>query len=157
MWADDFHHVVRVMPDRRHREVDYKSYEGTAEELAATLEHGWLFEPEASAVAVVANQQRRRTCFRSNSFSALQITIKPAITPFGARLNHHRPSDGVSRSLGVALSGAFHPLFSWVRVGGLARLPCYRSRQPALATYVTEGRREEFRGARRISRSDGAR
>lgn len=46
IWADDFHHVVRVMLTGM-REGYYCAYEGTVAELAATLEHGWLFEGSA--------------------------------------------------------------------------------------------------------------
>ena len=46
IWSDDFHHVVRVMLTGE-EEGYYRSYAGTLEELAATLEHGWLFEGES--------------------------------------------------------------------------------------------------------------
>ncbi len=41
-WADDFHHVVRVMLTGE-RESYYENFEGTAAELAQTLTHGWLY------------------------------------------------------------------------------------------------------------------
>ncbi len=41
-WADDFHHVVRVMLTGE-RESYYGNFTGSAEELAETLKHGWLF------------------------------------------------------------------------------------------------------------------
>ena len=41
-WADDFHHVVRVMLTGV-REGYYANYDGTPEELAQTLTHGWLY------------------------------------------------------------------------------------------------------------------
>ncbi len=42
VWADDFHHVVRVMLTNE-RESYYANFEGTSAELAQTLTHGWLF------------------------------------------------------------------------------------------------------------------
>ena len=45
MWADDFHHVVRVMLTGA-REGYFRSYRGTIDELAATLDHGWLLAGE---------------------------------------------------------------------------------------------------------------
>jgi maltooligosyltrehalose trehalohydrolase len=41
-WADDFHHVVK-MSLRREAVAHFKSYQGTTQELAETIEHGWLF------------------------------------------------------------------------------------------------------------------
>lgn len=41
-WADDFHHVVRVMLSGE-REGYYRNFLGEPHELAQTLEHGWLF------------------------------------------------------------------------------------------------------------------
>ena len=41
-WADDFHHVVRVMLTGN-REGYYANFEGTTGELAQTLTHGWLY------------------------------------------------------------------------------------------------------------------
>src|SRR3954470_1060424 len=42
VWADDFHHVVRVMLTKE-RESYYANFEGTSDELAQTIAHGWLF------------------------------------------------------------------------------------------------------------------
>lgn len=41
-WADDFHHVIRVMLTRN-QEGYYANYEGTPHELVETLTHGWLY------------------------------------------------------------------------------------------------------------------
>ncbi|MDQ6655777.1 MAG: malto-oligosyltrehalose trehalohydrolase, partial [Verrucomicrobiota bacterium] len=46
VWADDFHHVVRVMLTGN-REGYYANYEGTSAELAQTLTHGWLYRGQA--------------------------------------------------------------------------------------------------------------
>ena len=134
MWADDFHHVVRVMLTGT-REGYYKSYEGTAEELAATLEHGWLFEGGSGSIAVVANQQQRRACFRSNSFSALRITIKSAIT-LSVRdsiISFHRRHFAQPRRCFVSCLS--RRLFSWVRSGRpRAHFSILPIMNPALAT-----------------------
>lgn len=41
-WADDFHHVVRVMLTGD-REGYFSNFRGTVEELAQTITHGWLY------------------------------------------------------------------------------------------------------------------
>src|SRR5439155_18142458 len=44
-WADDFHHVIRVMLTGE-RDGYYRAYEGTVDELAETLRDGWLLHGE---------------------------------------------------------------------------------------------------------------
>ena len=41
-WADDFHHGVRVSQDPS-GERYYEAFQGTAAEIAETIEHGWLY------------------------------------------------------------------------------------------------------------------
>ena len=157
MWADDFHHVVRVMLTGT-REGYYKSYEGTAEELAATLEHGWLFEGRKRAASRSwptssgGGPASGATHFlhyesRSNRQSRLRRAAQSS-----------RPTDGISRSLGVALSGAFHPAYlHGSGVGRLEPIPVfYRSRTPP---WPPRDRRATGRipRLRRFSRPDGAR
>ncbi|MFL6583669.1 MAG: malto-oligosyltrehalose trehalohydrolase [Chthoniobacterales bacterium] len=46
-WADDFHHVVRVMLTGDN-EGYFKNFRGTVDELAQTLSHGWLYRGQAT-------------------------------------------------------------------------------------------------------------
>ena len=48
IWADDFHHVVRVTLTGE-QEGYYRAYRGGAEELAATLRGGWLYQGQPAA------------------------------------------------------------------------------------------------------------
>jgi maltooligosyltrehalose trehalohydrolase len=47
VWADDFHHVVHAMASHE-RGGYYQDYAGTLDELARTINHGWLFEGQES-------------------------------------------------------------------------------------------------------------
>ena len=47
VWADDFHHVVHAMAGHDH-DGYYEDYAGTLDELARTINHGWLFEGQRS-------------------------------------------------------------------------------------------------------------
>lgn len=42
VWADDFHHILRVMLTGQ-RDGYFADFSGTAEELTETLNHGWLY------------------------------------------------------------------------------------------------------------------
>ena len=47
VWADDFHHVVHAMASHE-RSGYYQDYAGTLDELARTINRGWLFEGQES-------------------------------------------------------------------------------------------------------------
>ncbi len=47
LWADDFHHTVRVALTGE-RESYLRNFSGTAEELAETLTHGWYYRGQVS-------------------------------------------------------------------------------------------------------------
>lgn len=47
VWADDFHHVVHAQASQEHTGY-YEDYAGTLDELARTINHGWLFEGQRS-------------------------------------------------------------------------------------------------------------
>lgn len=47
VWADDFHHVVHAQASQEHTGY-YEDYTGTLDELARTINHGWLFEGQRS-------------------------------------------------------------------------------------------------------------
>jgi len=50
VWADDFHHVVRVRQTGE-RESYYQEFEGTEDELLETLQHGWFYRGQKLASA----------------------------------------------------------------------------------------------------------
>lgn len=50
VWADDFHHVVRV-GQTGEDEGYYGAYTGTSEELVDTLRHGWLYRGQVSPLS----------------------------------------------------------------------------------------------------------
>ena len=147
IWADDFHHVVRVMLTGT-REGYYKSYEGTAEELTATLEHGWLFEGE---------KRQRRGCGKPAAAAAdlLPEQFIFCITnhdqtgnhAFGARLNHVVSPAAFRAASALLCLMPFTPLFfmgqEWA---GSSPFQYFTDHEPKLGHLVTEGRSEEFRG-----------
>ncbi|HET6614623.1 MAG TPA: DUF3459 domain-containing protein, partial [Dehalococcoidia bacterium] len=47
VWADDFHHVVHTAASHEHSGY-YRDYDGTMDELARTINRGWLFEGQVS-------------------------------------------------------------------------------------------------------------
>jgi maltooligosyltrehalose trehalohydrolase len=146
IWADDFHHVVRVMLTGT-REGYYKSYEGTVEELAATLDHGWLFE---------GGKRKRRG--RGQPAAAADLLPEQFIFcitnhdqignhAFGARLNHIVSPAAFRAASALLCLVPFTPLIlmgqEWA---ASSSFQFFTDHEPKLGHLVTEGRREEFRG-----------
>jgi maltooligosyltrehalose trehalohydrolase len=146
IWADDFHHVVRVMLTGT-REGYYKSYEGTVEELAETLDHGWLFEGE-----------KRKRRGRGQPAAAADLLPEQFIFcitnhdqignhAFGARLNHIVSPAAFRAASALLCLVPFTPLIlmgqEWA---ASSPFQFFTDHEPKLGQLVTEGRREEFRG-----------
>ncbi len=49
-WADDFHHVIRVILTAE-REAYYRNFRGTLAEIAQTLTHGWLYRGQETLIS----------------------------------------------------------------------------------------------------------
>jgi maltooligosyltrehalose trehalohydrolase len=145
MWADDFHHVVRVMLTGT-REGYYKPYEGTAPELAATLEHGWLFEGRE-------RQRRGRDQPAATSVRPEQLIFcimnhdQIGNHAFGARLNHLVSPTAFRAASALLCLVPFTPLiFMGQEWAASSPFQYFTDHEPRLGQLVTEGRREEFRG-----------
>lgn len=146
IWADDFHHVVRVMLTGQD-EGYYRSYEGTVQELAATLEHGWLFEGETRA-----RQQHGQPAQAGElplEAFILCITNHDQIGnhAFGTRLNGLVSPAAFRAASALLCLVPYTPLLlmgqEWA-----ASTPFryFTDHEPQLGRRVTEGRRSEFRG-----------
>lgn len=145
-WADDFHHVVRVMLTGA-REGYYRSYEGTPDELAATLRDGWLLHGE---------ERERRSATGPNECAELPpeqfifcITNHDQIgnQAFGGRL-HQIVAPAAFRAASALLCLApYTPLiFMGQEWATSAPFQFFTDHEAELGRQVTEGRREEFSG-----------
>ena len=146
VWSDDFHHVVRVMLTGS-REGYYRSYEGTVEELAATLDHGWLFEG--------GKRERRR---RGQPAEAAELHPEQFIfcianhdqignQAFGQRLNEVTSPAAFRAASALLCLVPYTPLIlmgqEW---GASSPFQYFTDHAPHLGRLVTEGRRQEFSG-----------
>ena len=146
IWADDFHHVIRVSLTGV-REGYYRPYEGTAEELAATLEHGWLFEGNARA-RQDRGQPSEGGCLPPHSF-VFCITNHDQIGnhAFGLRLNEIVSPAAFRAASALLCLVPYTPLIlmgqEW---GASSPFQYFTDHEPGLGRRVTEGRRAEFSG-----------
>ncbi len=145
-WADDFHHVVRVMLTGT-REGYYRSYEGAPQELAATLRDGWLLHGE---------ERRRRDAISPNECTELGpeqfifcITNHDQIgnQAFGERLNQLvTPAAFRAASALLCLAPYTPMIFMGQEWATTAPFQFFTNHETELGRLVTAGRREEFRG-----------
>jgi maltooligosyltrehalose trehalohydrolase len=146
IWADDFHHVVRVMLTGA-REGYFKSYEGTADELSATLDHGWLLagaERERQLLghpgeAAELSPQRFVFCISNHDQIGNQA--------FGLRLSEMVSSAAFRAASALLCLIPYTPLILMGQEWG-ASTPFlfFTDHQPELGRKVTAGRRQEFGG-----------
>ena len=146
IWADDFHHVLRVMLTGT-REGYYKAYAGTPEELAATLDHGWLLAGE--------NRERQRL---HQPGEADEIEPKHFVIcisnhdqignqALGTRLNQAISGPAFRAASALLCLAPYTPLiFMGQEWAAATPFQFFTDHEPELGRRVTAGRREEFRG-----------
>ena len=146
IWADDFHHVIRVMLTGT-REGYYKSYEGTVDELAATLEQGWLFEGGKRRRLSLGQAAAALELFPERFIFCITNHDQTGNHAFGARLNHVVSPAAFRAASALLCLVPFTPLiFMGQEWAASSPFLYFTDHEPTLGHLVTEGRREEFRG-----------
>jgi maltooligosyltrehalose trehalohydrolase len=146
VWADDMHHVLRrlVAGDS---EGYYAAYEGTAAELARTLQQGWLYQGEYYG----PRREKRGTLTAGLSplrfVHCIQNHDQVGNRALGERLNHDVELDVYRAISALLLLSPYTPLL-WMGQEWAATSPfLYFTDHPEeLGRLVTEGRRQEFSG-----------
>jgi maltooligosyltrehalose trehalohydrolase len=144
VWADDFHHEVRVHT-AGDREGYYRDYTGTTTDLATTLRQGWFFTgqhseylqgPRGSAPVELAPPQFV-LCIQNHD----QIGNRAD----GRRL-HHEVDAATYRAITTLLLMARQTPLLFMGQEWAASSPFlyFTDHQEELGRRVTEGRREEF-------------
>ncbi|MGI8820564.1 MAG: malto-oligosyltrehalose trehalohydrolase [Chthoniobacterales bacterium] len=143
-WADDFHHVVRVMLTGE-REGYYANYAGTGAELARTIEQGWLFcgQPESSTGLPrggdPAGLQPPQFVYCISNHD--QVGNRA----FGERLGQAiSPAAYRAASALLCLVPQTPMLFMGQEWGASTPFQFFTDHNPELGRLVTEGRRREF-------------
>ena len=143
-WADDFHHVVRVMLTGN-REGYYANYEGTPHELAQTLTHGWLFRG-----------QRQTTTRRTRGGDPAGLRPPQFVycisnhdqtgnRAFGERLGHVISAAAYRAASALLCLVPQTPLlFMGQEWCASTPFQFFTDHNPELGKLVTEGRRKEF-------------
>ena len=144
IWSDDFHHVVRVMATGT-REGYYSVYKGNNEELAATLQQGWLLRGEKQARQELDHPSRADSMAAEQFVFCISNHDQIGNQALGLRLNHLISAPLYRAASALLCLAPYTPLF-FMGQEWAASTPFlfFTDHNAELGRKVTEGRRQEF-------------
>jgi maltooligosyltrehalose trehalohydrolase len=143
VWADDFHHVVRVQITKENE--GYMGYfKGTTEELSKTLREGWLFTGELQKDGI-----RRGTTGADiepeHFIHCISNHDQVGNRAFGERLNQSASPEAYRAASGLLLTTPYIPmLFMGQEWAASTPFLYFTDHHDELGRGVREGRRKEF-------------
>lgn len=145
VWADDFHHVVRV--SNTHENEGYLGdFEGTIDELVDTLQHGWHYRGK---LAKSANAVRGTECAHlppEHFVHCISNHDQTGNHAFGERLSHRiLPTARRAAEVLLCLSPYTPMLFMGQEWAASTPFMFFTDHNPDLGELIIKGRREEFR------------
>ncbi len=143
-WADDFHHVVRVMLTGS-REGYYANYEGTPGELAQTLTHGWLYRGQAQRTSGKARGGDPAELIPQQFVFCISNHDQVGNRALGERLSHVvSPAAYRAASALICVVPQTPMLFMGQEWAASTPFQFFTDHNAELGPLVTEGRRKEF-------------
>ena len=145
VWADDFHHVVRVLMTGE-RESYYANFEGNSAELAQTLAHGWLFRGQTQSETGEARGGDPTGLPASQFIYCISNHDQVGNRAFGERLSHSIPGAAYrAASALLCLVPQTPMIFMGQEWGASAPFQFFTDHNLELGKAITKGRRREFR------------
>jgi len=141
IWADDFHHEIRVALTNAHENY-YAHYDGSTASIAGAVNSGlMLTERQAGATPIDERDPASAFVF------CIQNHDQVGNRPFGDRLHHDISLDRYAVASTVLLTCPETPLFFMGQEFAASTPFLYFTDHPEeLGRLVTEGRRKEFSG-----------
>jgi len=144
VWADDFHHQLRVA-FAGDREGYFESYAGTAEEIAATLQKGWFYEGQVSPHHKRPRGTRAEPVSPPRFVHCIQNHDQVGNRAVGDRLGAKVSPAAFRAMSAILLLGPYTPLlFMGQEWNASTPFQYFTDHNPELGRLVTEGRRKEF-------------
>ena len=146
LWADDFHHTVRVALTGE-QEAYLKNFTGTGQELADTLANGWYYRGQATPLE---NKKRGTPCAHlpPHAFCyCISNHDQVGNRAFGERLSTASPPAGYRAASALLCLAPYTPLiFQGQEWAASTPFLYFTDHNEELGRLVTEGRRKEFAG-----------
>jgi maltooligosyltrehalose trehalohydrolase len=145
IWADDFHHVVRVLLAGDAHGY-YRDFAGTSEELVRTIRQGWLFTGERSIHLGECRGTDPSTIPMRCFVICLQNHDQIGNRALGERLHHQIDAAAWRAATTLLLTAPMTPLlFMGQEWAASSPFLYFTDLEPELGRLVTEGRRREFK------------
>ncbi len=146
VWADDFHHTVRVAHTGE-AEAYMADFTGATRQLVETLRHGWLYRGQFSKFA---NQSRGTECLHLSPQKFIYCISnhdQVGNRAFGDRFNHKISAEGYRAASCLLCLTPYTPmLFMGQEWGASSPFIFFTDHNSELGALITEGRRKEFEG-----------
>lgn len=151
VWADDFHHELRVYLTNA-RENYYANYEGSLANVATAINEGFIFQGQPTP----ATGKPRGTAVTDEPASAFVFCIQNhdqiGNRPFGERLHHDIDRRRFMVASALLLLAPETPLiFMGQEFDASSPFLYFTDHEGELGAKVTEGRRAEFGGFRHFA------
>ena len=145
VWADDFHHAVRVSVTGE-RDGYYAAYEGGASELARIINQGWLYQGQTYPPTGKARGTRATGVAASAFVFCIQNHDQVGNRAFGDRLSRNVPAETYRAVSTLLLFLPMTPLlFMGQEWAASSPFLFFTDHDEALGRLVSQGRREEFK------------
>jgi maltooligosyltrehalose trehalohydrolase len=145
VWADDFHHIIRVLLTQE-REAYYANFEGNSNELAETLSHGWLFRGQTQSATGKPRGGETTGLLPEQFVFCISNHDQVGNRAFGERLSHvasvatYRAASAL-----LCLVPQTPMLFMGQEWGASTPFQFFTDHSVELGRAITKGRRREFR------------
>jgi maltooligosyltrehalose trehalohydrolase len=144
VWADDFHHVVHARSSREYG-GDYEDYTGTLEELARTINHGWLYEGQRSKRLGMQRGTSAKDLAAEHFVYCIDNHDQAANRAFGRRLSHVVGIDQHRAWSAVLLLLPFTPMiFMGQEFAASTEFYYFTDHHAELGEQIRAGRHSEF-------------
>jgi maltooligosyltrehalose trehalohydrolase len=144
IWADDFHHQLRVTMTRE-RDGYYAAYEPGVADLARTIERGWLYEGQTYPVSGNSRGKPAEVLEASSFVYCIQNHDQIGNRALGERLSAVVPPAQYRAASTVLLFLPMTPLlFMGQEWSASSPFLFFTDHDPELGRLVAEGRRAEF-------------
>jgi maltooligosyltrehalose trehalohydrolase len=142
IWADDFHHEVRVHLTNAHENY-YKRYSGSTSDIAATINKGFGPTTIGRDDVTPVSEEDPASAF----VFCIQNHDQVGNRPFGDRLHHDINADRYAVASALMLFAPETPmLFMGQEFAASTPFLYFTDHPEELGKLVTEGRRQEFSG-----------
>lgn len=146
VWADDFHHTVRV--SHTHEAESYLGdFDGSSREVVDTLRHGWRYRGQQSKFAKEKRGTECKHIAPQKFIYCISNHDQVGNRAFGDRLNHIISPDAYRAASALLCLSPYTPmLFMGQEWAASTPFQFFTDHNAELGALVTEGRRREFEG-----------